>query len=165
MMLKQAYISILALDPESKDPVVILKEVAGERTLPIWVGLLEAQAIASVLEGVKFSRPMTHDLIKSILDSMEIKINRIVVSDLKDNTYHALISVDHKGRELSIDARPSDALALSLRVKAPIFVAEDVLRASEKIDLQPKRKPTKRHPNKKWQEILDESDLFGPEDD
>ena len=165
MLLKQAYISILALDPESKDPVVVLKEVDGERTLPIWIGLFEAQAIASVLEGVTSSRPMTHDLIKSIIDSVEIKINRVVVTDLKDNTYHALISAVHKGRELSIDARPSDALALSLRVKAPIFFAEDVLTASEKIDLQPKSKPTRRHPSKRWQEILENSGLDNPEDD
>jgi hypothetical protein len=164
-MLKEVYISILAIDPESKDPVVILKEVDGERTLPIWIGLLEAQAIASVLEGVTFSRPMTHDLIKSVIDSIELKVNRIVVSDLKDNTYYALISIDHKGRELSIDARPSDALALSLRVKAPIFVAEDVLRTSEEVTLQPKRRPTKRRPGEKWREILEKSDLDDPEDD
>ncbi len=164
-MLRQVYISILALDPESKDPVVILKEVDGERTLPIWIGLLEAQAIASVLEGVTFSRPMTHDLIKSVIDSIEVKVNRIVVSDLKDNTFFALISIDHKGRELSIDARPSDALALSLRVKAPIFVAEDVLKASEQIDLQPKSKPRRRYQGKNWQEILEESALDDQEDD
>ena len=163
-MLKQVYISILAIDPESKDPIVILKEVDGERTVPIWIGLLEAQAIASVLEGVTFSRPMTHDLIKSVIDSIEVKVNRIVVSDLKDNTFFALISIDHKGRELSIDARPSDALALSVRVKAPIFVSEDVLKASEKIDLQPKRNPTKGHPGKNWQEILEKSNLDDPED-
>jgi bifunctional DNase/RNase len=110
----------LTVDPLTNSPIVILKEIGGERTLPIWIGLLEATAIASELEGIKFSRPMTHDLLKNIMSLMDVKVNKIEVSDLKNNTYFALIYLDHKGKEISIDARPSDALALSLRMGAPI---------------------------------------------
>ncbi|MFH0843950.1 MAG: bifunctional nuclease family protein, partial [Pseudomonadota bacterium] len=116
-------VSGLTIDPLTNSPIVILKEVEGDKTLPIWIGLLEATAIASELEGVKFSRPMTHDLLKNLLGLINVKVKRIEVCDLKNNTYYALIHITHNGKELSIDARPSDALALSLRVNAPIFVA------------------------------------------
>jgi bifunctional DNase/RNase len=153
-MLKQAYISILAIDPESKNPLVVLKEVDGERTLPIWIGLLEAQAIASVLEGLTFSRPMTHDLIKSVIDSVEGKVNRIVVSVLKDSTCYAMINIDYKGRELSIDARLSDALALSLRVNAPILVLEELFDESDQLDWQTEQENDSAWAEK-WQGILE----------
>ena len=84
---------------------MILKEVDGERTLPIWIGLLEARAIASELEGIKFSRPMTHDLLKNILDLIDVKVDRIVVCDLKDNTYYALINISHRGKEITIEEK------------------------------------------------------------
>jgi hypothetical protein len=141
---------------------VILKEIGGERTLPIWIGLLEATAIASELEGIKFSRPMTHDLLKNIMSLMDVKVNKIEVCDLKNNTYFALIYLDHKGKEISIDARPSDALALSLRMGAPIFVAEDVIKKSSQIDLKAEPED-KTEQGKKWQEILEKlnPDDFG----
>lgn len=153
-------ISGLRIDPLTNGPIVILKEVEGERTLPIWIGLLEATAIASELEGIKFSRPMTHDLLKSIMDEISLKINKVEVCDLKNNTYYALIYINFQGKEISIDARPSDALALSLRVNAPIFVSEDVISKSAQIDLTAAPED-KTEQGKKWQEILEK---LNPED-
>lgn len=153
-MFTHMVISGLTVDPLTNSPIVILKETDGERTLPIWIGLLEATAIASELEGIKFSRPMTHDLLKSIIDLIDIKVNRVEVCDLKNNTYYALIHITHKGEKVSIDARPSDALALSLRVDAPIFVAEEVISKSKQIDLTAEPED-KSEQGKKWQEILE----------
>lgn len=155
-------ISGLTVDPLTNSPIVILKEIDGERTLPIWIGLLEATAIASELEGIKFSRPMTHDLLKNIMMLTEIKVNKIEVCDLKNNTYFALIHINHMGKEISIDARPSDALALSLRVSAPIFVADEVIDKSSQIDLKAEA-DDKSEEGKKWQEILEKlsPDDFG----
>ena len=159
-MFKPMVISGLTVDPLTNSPIVILKEIDGETTLPIWIGLLEATAIASELEGIKFSRPMTHDLLRNMLELIDLKVNKVEVCDLKNNTYFALIYVNHKGKEISIDARPSDALALSLRVHAPIFVAEEVIRKSSQIDLTPDAED-KTEQGKKWQEILEK---LNPED-
>ncbi|MBL7178478.1 MAG: bifunctional nuclease family protein [Desulfobacteraceae bacterium] len=159
-MLTPMVISVLAVDPSTKSPIMILKEIRGERTLPIWIGILEAHAIASELEGIKLSRPMTHDLFKNILELLDIEVNRIEISDLKSNTYYALIYFTHKGDEISIDARPSDAIALSLRFKAPIYVAEEVINKSVQIDF--KVEPAdKSEQEKRWKEILKKLD---PED-
>jgi bifunctional DNase/RNase len=160
IMLRPMAISGLTVDPLTNSPIVILKETDGERTLPIWIGLLEATAIASELEGIKFSRPMTHDLLKSIMDLIDVKVKRVEVCDLKNNTYYALIHITHGGEEISIDARPSDALALSLRVNAPIFVAEEVISKSKEIDLTAEAED-KSEQGKKWQEILEK---LNPED-
>jgi bifunctional DNase/RNase len=159
-MFKPMLVSGLTLDPLTNSPIVILKEVDGDRTLPIWIGLLEATAIASELEGIKFSRPMTHDLLKTIIDTIDIEINKVEVCDLKNNTYYALIHLVHQGKKISIDARPSDALALSLRVDAPIFVDEEVIKKSKQIDLTTEPQD-KTEQGKKWQEILERLD---PED-
>ncbi len=155
-MYKPMFVSGVTMDPVSNSPIVILKEIDGEETLPIWIGLLEATAIASELEGVKFARPMTHDLLKNFLDLLGVKIKRVEVCDLKDNTYYALIHFEYNGEEMSIDSRPSDALALSLRVKAPIFVAEEVLRKSMQVETttDPKSERSQR-----WQDILENLDL------
>ncbi|MFZ7113638.1 MAG: bifunctional nuclease family protein [Desulfatiglandales bacterium] len=159
-MYRPMVVSGLTVDPLTNSPIVILKEVDGERTLPIWIGLLEATAIASELEGIKFSRPMTHDLLKNIMDIIELKINKIEVCDLKNNTYYALIYINHQGKEISIDARPSDALALSLRMGAPVFVSEEVINKSSQIDLKAEPED-KSEQGKKWQEILEK---LNPED-
>jgi bifunctional DNase/RNase len=159
-MFRPMVISGLTVDPLTNSPIVILKETTGEKTLPIWIGLLEATAIASELEGIQFSRPMTHDLLKNIIDLIDVKVNKIEVCDLKNNTYYALIHMEHKGKEMTIDARPSDALALSLRVKAPIFVADEVIQKSEKIELKAEPED-KSEQGKKWQEILEK---LNPED-
>ncbi|MBW1787953.1 MAG: bifunctional nuclease family protein [Deltaproteobacteria bacterium] len=153
-MYKPMAISGLTVDPITNSPIVILKEIGGDKALPIWIGILEASAIASELEGIKFSRPMTHDLLKNVMDMADIEVLKIEVCDLKNNTYYALIHIKQGDREMSIDARPSDALALSLRIKAPIFVSEDVIKKSSEIDLkaEPQDKTDK---GKKWQEILE----------
>ncbi|MCJ7775552.1 MAG: bifunctional nuclease family protein [Desulfobulbaceae bacterium] len=153
-MYKPMVISGLTMDPVTNSPIVILKAVDGDETLPIWIGLLEATAIASEMEGIKFSRPMTHDLLKNMMDMVDVKVARIEVSDLKDNTYYAVIHLKQGEKEITLDARPSDALAISLRVKAPIFVAEEVIKQSSRIDLkaEPQDKSEK---GKKWQEILE----------
>ena len=159
-MLKPMVISGLTVDPLTNSPIVLLKEVEGQRTLPIWIGLLEATAIASELEGIKFSRPMTHDLLKNIMGLMNVKVNRVEVSDLKNNTYFAVIHINHNGKEMSIDARPSDALAISLRMGAPIFVAEDVIKKSSQVEIKAEPEDTSEQ-GKRWQEILEK---LNPED-
>jgi bifunctional DNase/RNase len=160
IMLRPMVISALTVDALTNSPIVILKDVDGDKTLPIWIGLLEATAIASELEGIKFSRPMTHDLLKNIMEFLDVKVNRVEVCDLKDNTYYALIFIDYDGKEISIDARPSDALALSLRVNAPIFVADEVIQKSKQIDLTAEAED-KSEEGKKWQDILEN---LNPED-
>ncbi len=159
-MYRPMVVSGLTVDPLTNSPIVILKEIDGERTLPIWIGLLEATAIASELEGIKFSRPMTHDLLKNILDTIDLKVSKVEVCDLKNNTYFALIYVNHRGKEITIDARPSDALALSLRMGAPIFVSEEVIDKSSQIDLKAEPED-KTEQGKKWQDILEK---LGPDD-
>ena len=159
-MLVPMIISGLAVDPVTKNPIVILKEIGGERTLPIWIGFLEATAIASELEGIQFSRPMTHDLLKNIMETVNIKIDKIEVCDLRNNTYYALIHISYNEKSITIDARPSDALALSLRVEAPIFVQETVIDKSKQIDLQAEPDDTSEE-GKKWQDILEN---LNPED-
>jgi bifunctional DNase/RNase len=144
----------LTVDPITSAPIIILKEVDGDKTLPIWIGLLEATAIASELENIKFSRPMTHDLIKNMMELLEIKVVNIEVSDLKDNTYFALIHLEHMGKKVSVDARPSDALAIALRAEAPIYVAESVVEQSTHIDLKAEAMD-KSKKGKKRQEILE----------
>ena len=159
-MFKPMIISALTVDPLTNSPIVILKEIDGEKTLPIWIGLLEATAIASELEGIQFPRPMTHDLLKNILEIIDVKVAKIEVCDLKNNTYYALIHISYKGKDIKIDARPSDALALSLRVNAPIFVDEEIIEMSKQIDLKAIPED-KTEEGKKWQEILEN---LNPED-
>ena len=159
-MLRPMVISALVMDPETKSPIVILKEIDGERTLPIQIGFLEAQAIASELEGIKFSRPMTHDLLKFFLDRTKVKVDRVEVCDLKDNTYFALIHISYNKKIMAIDARPSDALALSIRVGAPIFMSDNVIKKFKQIELGGKPEDTSEN-GKKWTESLEKMD---PED-
>ncbi len=125
----------LALDPSTNTPIVILEDLEEERALPIWVGIFEANAIALEMESVPTPRPMTHDLIKNILEGIQAEVSRIVVNDLQDNTFYAVILLSFNGTEVTIDARPSDAIALALRVDAPIFVAKKVLDEARSLDL------------------------------
>lgn len=107
--------------------VVFLKSSVDERTLPIFIGAPEAQSIAFVLDKVELPRPLTHDLFKTVLDNMECRLKRVEVCDLQENTFYARIIIEHNGMESSIDARPSDAIALGLRCSAPILVADEVM--------------------------------------
>ena len=126
----------LVYDPHTNMYIVILNDEDNKEILPIWIGKFEANAICFVLEGITPPRPMTHDLTKNILDTLDVKIISVVVNNLKDNTYYAKIHLLADGSEIVIDSRPSDAIALALRANAPIFVAEEVMekRNSENLD-------------------------------
>src|SRR5471032_2724617 len=121
----------LMMDPGTNMPIVILKDVAGNTVLPIWVGIYEANAIALEIEKVSTPRPMTHDLIKTLLVGLDAGIQKVVVNELKDDTFFAVIWVQRNGELISVDSRPSDALALALRLDCPIFVDDSVLKSSK----------------------------------
>jgi bifunctional DNase/RNase len=121
----------LMMDPVTNMPIVVLKDVQGQAVLPIWVGVYEANAIALEIEKVQTPRPMTHDLLKNVLMGLDGRVSKIVVNELKDDTFYALIWVERDGQMMTIDSRPSDALALALRMDCPIFVDEQVLKNSK----------------------------------
>jgi bifunctional DNase/RNase len=121
----------LMMDPITNMPIVILKEASGSGILPIWVGVYEANAIALEIEKVVTPRPMTHDLLKNVLVGLDACVRKIVVTNIKDDTFYAVIWLDRSGTLISIDSRPSDALALALRIDCPIFVEEEVLKSSK----------------------------------
>src|ERR1700704_2826582 len=121
----------LMMDPVSNMPIVLLKDVGGDTVLPIWVGVYEANAIVLEIEKVNTPRPMTHDLIKNVLTGLDVMVHKVVVTELKEDTFYAVIWLEREGQVVSIDSRPSDALALALRVDCPIFVEEDVLKNSK----------------------------------
>lgn len=121
----------LMMDPVTNMPIVILRDSSGDTILPIWVGIYEANAIALEIEKVSTPRPMTHDLIKNVLTGLETEVRKVVVSELKDDTFYAVIWLERDGELISIDSRPSDALALALRLDCPIYVEEQVLRSSK----------------------------------
>ena len=121
----------LMMDPATNMPIVILKDASGPSVLPIWVGIYEANAIALEIEKVATPRPMTHDLIKNLLTGLEALVRKVVVSELKDDTFFAVIWLEREGQVISVDARPSDALALALRVDCPIYVEDAVLKNSK----------------------------------
>jgi hypothetical protein len=117
----------LGLDRTTNTPVVILQEKEGERVLPIWIGPAEASAIAMELAGVKFARPLTHDLLKQLIVGLGARLNRVVITQVKENTYYAELDVRRDDHVIQIDARPSDSIAIALRLNAPIFTQEDLL--------------------------------------
>jgi len=156
----------LTLDPVTKTPIVILKDGENKLNLPIWIGLLEATAMATELEGIKMARPMTHDLLKSILAELGGSVEAVEITELKDNTYYALIYLNAAGRQLSIDSRPSDAIAVALRTKSPIYVAKEVLEASSILQQSEEGKEgevsnVSNVSKEKWAEILEK---MSPED-
>jgi bifunctional DNase/RNase len=118
----------LTIDPVNNTPIVILREKDGERVVPIWIGVVEASAIAFELESVKLTRPMTHDLLRTAVEQLGGHVERVVVSELRDNTYFALVAIRQGERTVEIDARPSDAIALALRARAPILCDEQVIK-------------------------------------
>ena len=120
----------LMMDPVTNMPIVILKDINGNSILPIWVGVYEANAIALEIEKVQTPRPMTHDLIKNLLAGLGARVQKIVVNELRDDTFYALIWLERDGQLISIDSRPSDAMAIALRLDCPIFVEEEVLKSS-----------------------------------
>ena len=159
-MLIEMRVTGLTIDPFTSMPIIILKDLEEKNAIPIWIGLIEATAIATELEKIELSRPMTHDLLRNILDVLDAKVKRIEVNDLRDNTFFANIFLVVNGKELVIDSRPSDAIALALRTEAPIFVHQKVVEKSKQIDLG-KEKNLSSTEKEKWKEILEN---MSPED-
>ncbi len=147
----------LVMDPISKMPIVVLEDPISEKILPIWIGIFEANAIALSLEGILTPRPMTHDLIKNFLDELNIKVEKIVVNDVKENTFYAIIYLMHNDIAYQIDSRPSDAIALALRVQAPIYVAEEVLNKAHGLKSDENLEDSEKL--KQWLENLRPEDL------
>ena len=156
-MLVEMTIKGLMVDPITNMPIVILKDEEGQRVLPIWVGIFEANAIALQIENIETPRPMTHDLLRNIIDDLKAGVEKIVVSDLKDNTFYALIHLRVNEELVAVDARPSDAIALALRVRAPILVEEAVIDNAKSLDFAPDKADSERLA--KWLESLDSDDL------
>ena len=147
----------LTLDPVTKTPIVILKDRDNKLNLPIWIGLLEATAMATELEGIKMARPMTHDLLRAVLDELGANVECVEISDLRDNTYFAVIHLRINGTQRTIDSRPSDAISLALRTKSPIYVDKRVLEASSVLQ-QAEDESASNLSNvsrDKWSEILE----------
>ena len=161
-MLKEMQVAGITDDPFTNTPIVILKDLEEKDVLPIWIGLLEASSIATAIENIQTPRPMTHDLLKNILDELGAKVVKIEVNDLKDNTYYALLHMEVNKKRLVIDSRPSDAIAIALRTGASIFVDESVIKRAAKIDLSQKSGKVVTDTNE-WEDILENlsSDDFG----
>jgi len=156
----------LTLDPVTKTPIVILKDTENKLNLPIWIGLLEATAMATEIEGIKMARPMTHDLLKNILGEVGCSVESVEITELKENTYYASVHLSLGGRRVIIDSRPSDAIAIALRTKSPIYVAKAVLEASSVLQQGEEGKEgavenVSNVSKEKWSEILEN---MAPED-
>jgi len=146
----------LMVDPITNMPIIIMRDKDGQKVLPIWVGVFEANAIALQIENVSTPRPMTHDLLRNVIQDLEAAVTKIVVSDLRDNTFYAVIYLQRNGETVAIDARPSDAIALALRAHVPIFVEEMVIDNAKTIET-PEKADSERL--QKWLESLDPDDL------
>ena len=147
----------LMVDPITNMPIIILRDSEGQKFLPIWVGIFEANAIALQIENISTPRPMTHDLLKNIITDLKASVEKVVVCDLKDNTFYALVYLAASGDTIAIDARPSDAIALALRTRAPIFVEETVIDNAKTVDIAADKPDTDRL--QKWLESLDPEEL------
>ncbi|MFQ5740826.1 MAG: bifunctional nuclease family protein [Acidobacteriota bacterium] len=147
----------LMMDPITNSPIIILQDVEKSTLLPIWVGIPEANAIALQIERIDTPRPMTHDLLRNVLMHLNAEVEKIVVTELKDNTFYALIHLQLHGGEVTIDSRPSDAIALALRTDSPIFVTDQVIDSSQNITL--KKDNLDPEDVKKWLENLNPEDL------
>jgi bifunctional DNase/RNase len=147
----------LMVDPITNMPIVILRDKDGQKVLPIWVGIFEANAIALQIENISTPRPMTHDLLRNVIEDLKASVQKIVVCDLQENTFYALIYLSLNGSTLAIDARPSDAIALALRTRAPIFVEDTVIDNAKTVDASDEKSDAERL--QKWLENLDPDDL------
>jgi bifunctional DNase/RNase len=147
----------LMVDPITNMPIIVLRDEDGQRILPIWVGVFEANAIALQIENVQTPRPMTHDLLKNIIEDLAATVERIVVSELRENTFYARIHLHSPSGSVIVDARPSDAIALALRTQAPIFVEEDVIQGARSVESA--KDPMDVTRLRKWLEELSEGDL------
>jgi bifunctional DNase/RNase len=156
-MLVKMNVKGLTVDPMTNVPIVILSDEENQKALPIWIGIFEASAILSQLEKINTARPMTHDLIKNIILQLGSKVVNITVTELKDNTYYAVIELLINEKKLVIDSRPSDAIAIALRVGAPILVAEEVIDKANSIDLN--REKMELDKMKEWLQNADPEDF------
>ncbi len=147
----------LVVDPISKMPIVVLEDLKSDRMLPIWIGVFEANAIALRIENISTPRPMTHDLLKNVLDELGITVEKIVVNDVRDNTFYALIHCRYKDQTITIDSRPSDAIALVLRTEAPIFVDERVVEKAHNLKFEDNLEDSEKLKN--WLENLKPEDF------
>ncbi len=147
----------LMVDPITNMPIIILRDKEGQRVLPIWVGVFEANAIALQIENVTTPRPMTHDLLKNVIHDLRAQVLKVVVCDLRENTFYALIYLQRDGEVIAVDARPSDAIALALRARVPIFVEEGVIDSARSIDVSAEKSDSERL--QKWLESLDPEEL------
>ena len=154
-MLKEMKLAGLIMDSTTNAPVIVLKDLDDKEVISIWIGLLEASAIAVELEKIDLPRPMTHDLVKNVLDSLNIKVLKVEIADLRDNTFYAYIHLGMGGKTFTIDARPSDAIAIALRTKSPIYVEEDVIKKSKKMDLESIKEVGKTDESKELKDLLE----------
>jgi hypothetical protein len=155
-MLIEMTIKGLIVDPVNNTPIVILRDKDGDRVLPIWVGIFEANAIALQIENLSTPRPMTHDLLRNVIRDLNASVEKIVVSDLQEQTFYALIYLTTHGETVAVDARPSDAIALALRTRAPIYVEESVITSAKPLDFAPEADQDRLH---QWLDSLDPDDL------
>jgi bifunctional DNase/RNase len=149
----------LMMDPMTNSPIVVLQDTTSETLLPIWVGIFEANAIALQIEKVETPRPMTHDLIKGLLTHLNAQVIKVVVTELKDNTFYALIFLDVSGKLLTVDSRPSDAIAIALRTDSPIFVTDDVIAKSSSLNAPGTTDRSTPDQIRQWLENLGPDDL------
>ena len=161
-MLHKVTIAGITIDPASNTPIIILKSDEGHHTIPIWIGLFEATSIASTLQDINFERPMTHDLFKNLMTNLHLTVSQVDVHDIKDNIFYAKIYITSLEKTFSIDARPSDAIAIALKFKAPIFVDDKVIEKSGITDISaPSEAFDKSEEGKKWADYLEK---LSPED-
>lgn len=156
-MLIEMFIKGLMIDPVTSMPIVILRDADGQRTLPIWVGPVEANAIALQIENVAPPRPMTHDLAGNLIADLGGTLARVVIADIKDGTFFAYLEIQRGGEVVLVDSRPSDALALALRSRAPVFVQASILDTARTVDASTEQADQERL--QRWLESLDPEDL------
>lgn len=156
-MVREMRVIGITIDPVTQSPIVILRDKENLHTLPIWIGVLEANAIAVALEKMAFPRPMTHDLFKNLLDQIGVRLLRIEVTDIKDNTYYAALHMESGGKPVTVDSRPSDAIAIAVRMEVPIMVRDHVLERA----LTAESSTGSSSDKDKWTELLEKMD---PED-
>jgi bifunctional DNase/RNase len=154
-VIKEMQVVGITIDPGTQSPIVILRDLENRNILPIWIGILEANAIAVGLEKVKLPRPMTHDLFKNVMDQLGVSLKKIEITDIKENTYYAVLHLETGGKTLTIDSRPSDALAIAIRLGAPILVHESVIEKAVRVEAEGGQDKDK------WTELLEKMD---PED-
>ncbi len=159
-MLREMKITGLTMDPQTNTPIVVLKDTKSDTVLPIWIGPMEGNAIAIGMEKVNTPRPMTHDLMKNLLHEFKVEVVKVVVTDLKDDTFYAVIHLLADGKELESDSRPSDAIALAVRAEAPIYCAEQVMETAADLGLLKRRSDFDESEDmKKWLEGLKPDDF------